>query len=210
VPARELVPRADFAAPARLGETRLSIVRPDAKIPTFTRTYRVASYGDAAPGQAEALEVLAQLLGGDASATLYRKLVVERRLATVAGATYDGYTRDAGEFSIYAVPRPGISLETLERAIDGTLRGYAAALPNPAELARAKTQLVASTTYRRDSQFALASAYGQALAIGLTAFDVRAWPDRIQAVTGERVRKAASDELIKQEAVTAFLLPAHP
>ena len=36
------------------------------------------------------------------------------------------------------------------------------------DLARAKMQLVASVTYRRDSQFALASAYGTALMIGLT------------------------------------------
>ncbi len=210
VPARELVARADFATPPRQGETRLVISRADAKVASFTRTYRVASYADAAPGEAEALETLAQLMGGDATSALYRKLVVERKLATEAGATYEGYARDAGEFTIYAVPRPGVSLELLERTIDGILRGYAGALPNPAELVRAKTQLIASTTYRRDNQFALAYAYGRALSIGLTVFDVRAWPDRIQAVSAERIRKAAAGELNKREAVTAYLVPAHP
>ena len=94
----------------------------------------------------------------------------------------------------------------MERAVDDILGAYTKPA-NAKELARAKTQLVAGATYRRDSQYALASAYGQALAIGLTAFDVRAWPDRIQAVTPDAVAKAARDCLIKREAVSATLTP---
>jgi zinc protease len=54
----------------------------------------------------------------------------------------------------------------------------------------------------------MASAYGQALTIGLTAFDVKAWPDRIGAVTGDAVAKAAKNSLLKREAVSATLTPA--
>ena len=207
VPARELVPRSANAEPPRLSETRLAVSRPDVKVPLFMRVYRVPSYAEAAPDQAEALEALAQAMGGDYTATLYRKLVVERRLATSTGASYDGYARDAGEFTVYAYPHPGVSLAALEHAIDGIIADYAKATPNARELARAKTQLVAGATYRRDSQYAMASAYGQALVIGLTAFDVRAWPDRIQAVTGDAVARAAKDFLIKREAVSATLAP---
>jgi len=207
VPARDLVPRAANAEPPRLGETHIAVARKDVQVPVFMRVYRVPSYAEAAPGQAEALETLAQAMGGDYTATLYRKLVVERRLATSAGASYDGYARDAGEFTIYAYPRPGVSLAVLEQAIDRIIADYSRAAPNAKELARAKTQLVASATYRRDSQYAMASAYGQALVIGLTAFDVRAWPDRIQAVTGDAVAKAAKISLIKREAVSATLTP---
>jgi zinc protease len=208
VPARELVARAANAEPPRLSETRLAVARKDVKVPLFMRVYRVPSYAEAAPGQAEALETLAQAMGGDYTSTLYRKLVVERRLATSAGASYDGYARDAGEFTVYAYPRPGVSLAVLEQAIDRIIADYGKAAANARELARAKTQLVASATYRRDSQYAMASAYGQALVIGLTAFDVRAWPDRIQTVTGDAVAKAAKNSLIKREAVSATLTPA--
>ena len=207
VPARELVARAAYAEPPRLGETRLAIARPDVKVPLFLREYRVPSYAEAAPGQAEALETLAQILGGDETCALYRKLVVERRLATNAGASYDGYARDSGEFQVFAYPRPGVSLAALESAIDQIIAGYAKTPPKSRELTRAKTQLVAAVTYRRDSQYAMATAYGQALAIGMTIFDVRAWPDRIQAVTAEAVRKAAGDSLTKREAVSATLTP---
>jgi zinc protease len=75
------------------------------------------------------------------------------------------------------------------------------------ELARAKAQLVAGATFRRDSQFEMASAYAQALAIGLTVFDVQQWPMRIQAIKARIVQDAAADSLDRAQSVTAYLLP---
>ncbi len=205
LPARELVARADYAQPPRLGETHLVIARKNAKAAMFLRLYRVQGYAEAAPGRAETLEVLAKLLGGDAASALYRRLVVERKLATDAGAAYDGYTRDAGVFAVTARPRPGVSPETLERAVDDVIAPYLRRPPTAAELTRAKAQLVAGAAFRRDSPFEMASAYGRALAIGLTVFDVQQWPARIQAVTRENVRKAAAASLAKGESVSAYL-----
>jgi zinc protease len=90
--------------------------------------------------------------------------------------------------------------------VDQVMAGFAAAPPKAPDLARAKTELVAAVTYRRDSQYALASAYGQALVIGLTVDDVNAWPARIRAVNADGVRKAAAS-LSRKEAVTAYLVP---
>ena len=207
VPARPLVPRVECAQPARTGETRLAITDPHAKVATFSRDYRVKSYAEAAPGQAESLDVLAALLGGDANSALYRKLVVERKLATEVGASYDGDARDNGKFSIYAVPAPGVSLEVLERATDEIIAKFTAAAPSPADLARVKTQLVAGAIYQRDNQYSMASAYGQALAIGLTVADVQSWPRRINAVGAQDVRGAAATSLVRRESVTLFLKP---
>src|SRR5258705_45262 len=138
--ARELEPRAEFTEPPRLAETRMTITRPDARVPLFSRIYRAPSYAQGRPGQAEALEAYAQLLGGDQTSILYRVLVEQKKLATDAGAGYDGYARDAGEFSVYAVPRPGVSLEALEKAVDQILGVNTLALPRDNDLARAKTQ----------------------------------------------------------------------
>jgi zinc protease len=208
--ARSRAPRFEFAQPQRLGETRMMILNAEAKFPYFERSYRVKSYAEAAPGEAEALDVLAQFLGADQSGALYRSLVVERRLATEAGATYDGMARDSGEVSIYAVPRPGVPLDVLERAADQVIARIAAAPVKAPDLARAKTQLVASAVYRRDSQYELASAYGQALAIGLTIDDVDMWPSRIRAVTAEDIQQIVKSDLIKREAVTGYLVPQAP
>jgi zinc protease len=207
VPARPTALRAEFAQPPRLGETRMTIAHADVKVPVFLRLYRVVSYTEAKPGEAEALETLAQLMGGDPTSALYREIVVKRKLASDAGANYSGYTRDAGEFEVYAVPRPGVRLDVLEQAVDAVMHSFVQEKPKTADLERAKTQLVADAIYRRDSQYAMASAYGQALAIGLTADDVTEWPDRIRAVAGDAVQRAATDDLIKREAVTGFLVP---
>lgn len=206
VSARQLVPRPDYTQPPRLGETRLTLYREDVKLPQFMRFYRVPSYTEARPGEAEALDVLAQLLGGDATSALYRQLVMTRKLASDAGASYTGYTRDAGEFEIYAVPRPGVKMEAVEQAVDTILKDYSTAIAKASDIERAKTQLIAGAVYQRDNQLDLASAYGQALAIGLTVDDVREWPGRIRAVTGEDIRDAAAKDVIKRESVTGFLL----
>jgi zinc protease len=200
--------RAEFAQPPRLAETRMTIARSDVKVPLFLRLYRVVSYTEAKPGEAEALETLAQLMGGDATSVLNRELVVKRKLASEAGASYSGYARDSGEFAVYAVPRPGVRLDLLEREVDAVMNTFMASQPKAADLERAKTQLVADAVYRRDSQYELAAAYGEVLAIGLTADDVTEWPDRIRAVTGDAVQRAAEEDLIKREAVTGYLTPA--
>ena len=209
VAARPLQPRAEFAEPRRLTETRMTVMRPDVQVPLLLRSYRVPSYAQAAPGQAESFETLAQIMGGDQTAALYRILVEEKKLATDAGCSYDGYARDAAEFTLYAVPRPGVSLESLEKAVDEVIQGFTAAQAKPSDLVRAKTGLVASVTYRQDSQFSMASAYGQALMIGLTVDDVNEWPNRIRAVNAANVQKAAQG-LLKRNAVTAYLEPGMP
>jgi zinc protease len=99
-------------------------------------------------------------------------------------------------------------MEVLEQALDAIIKSYVISAPRPADMERTKTQLVADAVYQRDNQYELASAYGQALAIGLTAQDVEDWPDRIRAVSAETVHKAAARDMLKQEAVTGFLLPA--
>ena len=103
---------------------------------------------------------------------------------------------------------PACRLETLEQAVDQVHAGYRRrAARAPPIWSAPRPQLVAGVTYRRDSQFALATAYGQALAIGLTVDDVNEWPDRIRAVTADAVRKAAANGLDPREAVTAYLEP---
>jgi zinc protease len=76
------------------------------------------------------------------------------------------------------------------------------------ELARAKTQLIASTIYAQDSQGALARIYGASLAVGLSVEHVRNWPDQVRAVTAEQVRAAAQRYLDLRRAVTGHLIKA--
>ena len=76
--------------------------------PSQQRVYLVPSYHTAEPGEAEALELLAHLLGGGETSLLYKSLVVDQKIAVNAGAYYLGTALDDTRFWVYAVPAPEI------------------------------------------------------------------------------------------------------
>ncbi len=152
--------------------------------------------------------MLGHLLGGGATSLLFKRLVMEQKIAVAAGAHYQGTAVDDTRFYVYALPAPGVSLERLEAAIDAIIAEVAAHGVDEADFRRAKTRLVADAVYAQDSQAALARWYGAALATGLSIADVAAWPARIEAVTLDDVKQAAR-WLDKKRSVTGFLLPAN-
>jgi zinc protease len=66
--------------------------------------------------------------------------------------------------------------------------------------------MIAESVYAQDSQTTLARWYGAAISVGQSVDDVRAWPDRIRAVTAEQVRDAARNWLQKKRSVTGYLV----
>jgi zinc protease len=176
--------------------------------PSWQRCYLAPSYRTAAPGEAEALDLLAHLLGGGQTSLLYRKLVLEEKRAVAVGAYYMGAALDETRFYLYAVPAPGVSLPDLDAAIDRVLNALIAEGVEAKALERAKTRLVADAIYAQDSQATLARWYGAALATGQTIRDVQEWPERIEAVGTESVLTAARKQLERRRGVTGFLLPA--
>jgi zinc protease len=180
--------------------------------PNFTRNYLAPSYRTAKPGEAEALDVLAHVLGSGSLSRLYRKLVIDKKIAAGAGAWYGGMAFDTTRIGISATPLPGVSLEDLEKAVDGVIADLVAEGITAEELARAKTKLVAEVVYSWDDSFTLARMYGAALATGLSVEMLREWPERIRAVTADQVQDAAKKWLFSRHSVTGYLVkpPAPP
>jgi zinc protease len=188
---------------------RLVVVN-DEKVeqPSWQRCYLAPSHRTGAPGESETLDVVAHLLGGGQTSLLYRRLVLEDKLAVAAGAYYMGSAVDETRFYLYAMPVSGVSLTELDAAVDRVLASFLADGVDAAALERAKTRLVADAIYAQDSQATLARWYGAALATGQTIRDVQEWPARIEAVSAESVLAAARKWLDRRRAVTGFLLPA--
>ncbi len=180
----------------------------DAKVeqPSYQTVFLVPSCRTAAPGEAEALEVLAHFLGGGQASLLFKSLVVDKKIAVSAGAYYAGTALDDTRFYAYATPAPGVTLETLDSEIERIIAEVAQHGVNEADLARAKTRLVADAVYAQDSQVALAQWYGASLATGLALTDIASWPERIEAVSAADVTKATR-WLDRRCSVTGFLLP---
>jgi len=175
--------------------------------PAHERIFVVPSYRTAAPGEAEALELLAHILGGGPASALYESLVGEEKLAVSVGAYYMGSALDDTRFYVFATPAEDVDLPRLDAALDKALADFQSRELPEADLRRAKTRLVADAIYARDNQVSLARWYGEALATGLGVADVQEWSDRIDAVQGSAIQDAARKWLEKKRSVTGFLLP---
>jgi zinc protease len=209
IPARAEPPRRNRTKePPHRAHRLVSLSDEKVEQPGHERVFLVPSYKTAAPGEAEALEVLSHMLGGGATSALYETLVVDEKYAVGAGAYYLGSAVDDTRLWVYATPAPEVSLEDLDACIDRVIRRFIDEPIDEAHLARAKTRLIADAIYAQDSQASLARWYGEALATGLTIQDVEAWPARMEAVTAADVTAAAKKWLDKRRSVTGFLLPA--
>jgi zinc protease len=201
----ELGPRLRPQEPAPVAMRQVTLADPRVAQPSLNRSYLVPSL-TTARADAEALEVLAHILGTGATSRLYRALVIDQGLAADAGAWYQGAALDATRFGVYASPRPGTGLIRLEQALDAVIAELAEHGVTADELARAKTRLIADFVYAQDNQMALARFYGLALTTGSTIEDVRARAERIRAVGADQVRDAARRWLDQRRSVTGYLV----
>jgi zinc protease len=193
-------------------EAARTVTLADARVeqPSVTRYYLVPSETSAKPGESEALDVLAHVLGSGEDCRLYRTLVVDKGVALNAGAYYSGTALDYGSFGVYGMPKPGTTLHDVENGIDAVLADVAEHGVTADELDRAKNGLIAGAVYAQDSQMTLARWYGSALATGQTVDMVRNWPDRIRAVTADAVQQAAQNWLDIRHSVTGYLIKSLP
>ena len=201
-------PRIRAIEPEPVAARRISMQDPRVAVPTWQRTYLTASFQSAkASNTPEALQILAQILGGNANSRLYQRLVIEDKIATEAGSYYSGGLKDYGNFGLYGVPAEKNDMSTLEAAMDAELTKIVENGVTEEELMRAKNSMIASSTYALDSPSALARLFGATLSIGGSIEDVTGWSDRIAQITAEDVRKAAQASLDIRASVTSTLLP---
>jgi zinc protease len=200
------LPRHRPQEPPQVAPRSLTLADPRVEQPLLQRVYLAPSSATAKRGESEALEVLAHILGSGSNSRLYRVLVVDKRVAVMAGAGYDSSALDMSKFGIFGAPRPGVTLPQLESEADAVLADVIAHGVTAEELERTKSRMVADAVYARDNQLSMARWYGTTLTTGGTVNDVHKWPDRIRAVTAEEVQDAARHWLDKQRSVTGYLV----
>jgi len=175
--------------------------------PQLQTAYVVPSKVTAEPGEAEALSLLAEILGGGATSRFYDRLVRGDGAATYAGAHYLSNGVDDTRFVVYGLPKPGIEPSDLEQRMQAQIADLQENGVTDEELARAKRSALAQAIYSLDNQVQLANIVGQALTIGLSLDDVQTRPARIQAVTAADVQRMAQKYLRPEAAVTGYLEP---
>lgn len=201
------VTRKRATEPPSLAERRIVMKDPRAGRPLWLRLYLAPSYGTADRPKTIAIEILAELLGGGPTGILHRRLVMERGLATDVSASYDPAAIDETMFAINAIPKPGVALEELERAIEEELNTLAKTLSkNPADLTRAKQKLTMTGLQARDGTYKAALTVGAALVTGAALTDIEQRQDLISAVTADDIAAAVRDLFKPTRSVTSLLL----
>jgi zinc protease len=173
------------AEPPQQGERRV-VVRQAGELGTVLCAWKAPAGLDP---DADALDVLVQVLAGGKSTRLFRRLT-DRGLATHASAFFPRL-RDPGLFALYAALAPGVEHAPVEEGLREALAEVAREGVTEDELARARRQVVAEEAFARDGPYAAAARLNEAIAVGdWTLFP--AYRSRIEAVTTDAVQAAAA------------------
>lgn len=196
------LPETTYPAPAPIkAEHRIKLKDPRVGSPTIQMTYR-------APRGSEALQILADAFGGHSTTPFYKSLVIDQKLAVQAGVYYSAVAKDISTFTLYALPAPGVDLETLELSIKAEVDLLLEnGLPNDA-INQSKQRLIDAVNFERDSLTGPARIIGRALASGFALDDVENWPDDVKAVTKDNIY-AARDTVFngQDKPIIGYLVP---
>lgn len=203
----DLPPRVRPQEPEQNTKRTVTLTDPRVSVPSFQKSWVVPSYNRAEPGEAEALDLLSEILGGGTRSRIYQQLVVKQGIASTAGASFQGTSFDPSSFTIYGAPRGEAALDAVEEAIDAEIRKLIKDGVTETELEKAKNRFVRSMIFARDSQSGMANIYGATLATGGTVDDIEKWPEEIRKVTAKQVQDVAAKYLNPDHSVAGYLLP---
>jgi len=212
IPARAVPARKPRIEPAQRGIRRIELKAPaeQAYVSLAFRVPQLANIDDV-NSDAWALVVLSAVLDGYSGARLDRALTQgPDRVADSAGA-YSGFVgRGPQLFVLDGVPAAGKSAEVVEAALRAQVARIAKDGVGEAELARVKTQWVASETYKRDSVMAQARELGSNWIQGLPLDASERIVARLQSVTAAQVQAVAAKYFGDDQLTVATLRPLPP
>lgn len=195
--------RVALKAPAEQAYTALAF-----KVPALdAAALRGGEVGDEAR-DALALTVLSAVLDGYRGARLERALTQGAdRVADRAGASYGLWGRGPQLFSLDGVPAQGKTAAQVEAALREQVQRIAREGVAQDELARVKTQWVASEVYKLDSLFSQARALGSYWALELPLNASERLVALLRGVTAEQVQSVAARYFGDDQLTVAVLHP---
>jgi len=207
IPAQPLPPRKVPVEAEQHGIKRLTVKAP-AQFPYLLMGYHAPALKNPAQDwEPYALEVLAAILDGHASARLNKSLIQEQQVASAVGAGYDLIARGPSMFLLDGTPSEGKSVADLEAALRVEIDKIKNAGVTEEELQRVKAQTVANHVYQRDSMFYQAMLIGEVETAGMSYQSLDTMLDKLKAVTAEQVREVARKYLIDDHLTVAELDP---
>ncbi|MEO5331686.1 MAG: insulinase family protein [Magnetococcus sp. YQC-5] len=195
--------------PVQEAPRRLEVSDKTVKLPVWVAGYAVPTLGmpelaqDAIP-----LDVLAVVLGNGSTSRLHNRIIREQGLAVSASAGYSGFARSWELFSISSMPKPGVDLKALEKAIFQEVALLTREPVPERELEKARNGLIAEHVYSQDSIDRIAWLIGR---MSVNNLDWRIllddYPRRVRAVTSEDLLRVAAKYLRPERVTVGVLQP---
>jgi zinc protease len=204
IPAQPTPPKVDLADEPHYGERREIIYDPLARLPEIDIAYHIP------PGNTPenyAAQQLAVILGQGESSRMYQHLVKDKQLASKADVVGD--TRiGTSQLYISATPRPGVKVEDLEKGIDDEIAALVKDGITPAELDKAKVQLLRQFIERRRSALFTAILIGNYTVYFNDPNLINTIVDKENTVTVEEANAVAKKYLVRDQRTVVITYPA--
>jgi len=196
------LPRVTVKEPARTGSRTVTSYAPNVPLPAVAITWQgpAAADPDAAP-----LRVLDAILSGGKSSRLYNSLVYEQQIAQAAFSSAD-LNAHPGRSWVGAIMAAGKTVEEGQAGLMARIRRLRDAPPTDAELAEARTEMVAGAVRERETIDGRAFALGYALVMEGDAAKANSGIAELQAVTAADVQRVARKYLADDRLVVVRYL----
>lgn len=180
----------------------------EVKKPQWVRYYLAPSASDKENSKLNyALSILSYILGESDASRLYKKLILDKNIASSVGSYYDNLSLGSSYFGFSVTPNSDNNLTDIEQSIEEEISDIIKNGVTQDQLNRAKQNIISSLIYTHEDLKTLAYVYGQVVASGLDIEFVNNWDKNIANVTNDDIKQAALYVFKPEKSVTGNLYP---
>jgi zinc protease len=184
---------------------RLAVISSDVALPAFVEAYHIPADGtpDSYP-----LRLASRILSAGDSGWIYHELVYEKQLALEADTSAE-FSEDPNLFFVFAVMNSGLTAAEGEAGVESILDRLKDKPLAPAELQKARNQVLFDLAQDRDSSKDLAEQLGyDAVVLGDPGL-INTEADKFQSVTAEQVQAVARKYFVSRNMTLLEIRPGH-
>jgi zinc protease len=197
------LPRVQLKEAARKGEMRFTEHSQNVPLPAIGLTYLTPPQADP---DSDALRVADAILSAGESSRLYHSLVYQQQLAAQADASSD-VREDVSLFVLTAVLSEGKKPEEAERSLLAEIKKMQDAPVSPAELEKAKNQIITDQLRQRETSNGKALALGEAAVLFGDPNRANSDLARLQAVTAADIQRVMKKYFTDNNRMVLYYLP---